>query len=461
LNICDLFRIEGEMDQSVRKESIVKKIITLSWPVMVGTILQSLVYTCDLFFVSKLGTIFASAAALGTSAAGVVFVMSALVGAGTIAITARGFGENDWDKIRSATGNGLLLAGLFGLLIGIGGQLASDFIVKDIYGVTDVETVELTKAYMNLVLWGTAFVFVNFSMRNILQGIGDTMSPLIIFGITNVLNIILDPVLIFGLDMGIKGAALATVISLGVGSVLIIGRVIQKIFDGQTKLFMSYLQINKDRTKQILRVGFWACIQQIARPVTGMLMFAIVLRAGGNAGTAAFGIGGQMFGYTFIFLSGLSVAVSIMVGQAIGRGDLEELDGLIKQGLKLGALNMAVFAVPYVLFPEALFRLFLSDPAVLEIGTSYLRIVYIGIVAVIFPVIYGGVFQGAGDTKPAMISSLVANMVFKVPAAWLLVTVFHMGTDGVWWAVAGSVFVEAAVGHIYIKKGSWRAFQLD
>lgn len=79
-------------------EGAIGKIIKLSWPVMVGTILQSLVYTCDLFFVSKLGTVYASAAALGTSAAGVVFIMSSLVGAGAIAIASRGYGESDWGK---------------------------------------------------------------------------------------------------------------------------------------------------------------------------------------------------------------------------------------------------------------------------------------------------------------------------------------------------------------------------
>jgi len=442
-------------------EGTIRKIIKLSWPVMVGTILQSLVYTCDLFFVSKLGTVYASSAALGTSAAGVVFVMSALVGAGTIAITARGYGENNWDKIRSATGNGLILAILFGLIIGIAGQFSSSWIVTNIYGATDPDTIYLTTAYLKLVLWGTAFVFINFSMRNVLQGIGDTMSPLIIFGITNVLNMLLDPLFIFGFDLGIQGAALATVLSLGIGMVLILLRLIQKIFGGKISTFVSYLKVERARTGQILKVGSWACIQQLARPVTGMLMFAIVLRAGGNAGTAAFGIGGQLFGYTFIFLSGLSVAMSIMVGQALGRGDDTELDDLMKEGLKLGAMNMALFAIPYVIFPEFFFRLFLTDPEVLSIGSSYLRIIYVGIVVVIFPVIYGGVFQGSGDTKPPMISSLVANLVFKVPAAWLLVTVFNMGTNGVWVAVAGSIFVEAFVSHYYITRGSWRNFQLE
>lgn len=442
-------------------EARIRNIIKLSWPVMVGTILQSLVYTCDLFFVSKLGTVYASSAALGTSAAGVVFVMSALVGAGAIALASRGYGEEDWDKIRSAAGTALILAVLFGLLVGILGHRASHFVIEDIYGAKDPNTIAFTAVYLKIVLWGTPMVFVNFSMRNILQGTGDTMSPLIIFGLTNVLNIILDPLLIFGLGMGIGGAALATVIAMGCGSIMIVHRAVQKLFDNSMQTFLKYLRLDRARVQQILKVGFWACIQQISRPVTGMLMFAIVLRAGGNPATAAFGIGGQLFGYTFIFLSGLSVAMSIMVGQALGRKDYQALDALIKKGLKLGAANMAVFAVPYVIFPHFFMRFFLTDPAVVDIGVHYLRIVYIGISVVIFPVIYGGVFQGAGDTRPAMISSLMANLVFKVPAAWVMVTLLDMGTDGVWWAVAGSVFVEAVIGQYYIKKGKWKSFQLE
>lgn len=350
---------------------------------------------------------------------------------------------------------------MIGTLVGGLGHLASDFIIVNIYGAKDPSTIQFTSEYLKIVLWGTPFVFVNFAMRNILQGTGDTKSPLVIFGMTNVLNIILDPILIFKAGMGIRGAALATVAAMACGSLLIVMRVIKNIYGNHMGQFLRGLRIERERTGQIMRVGFWACIQQISRPVTGMLMFAIVLRAGGNAGTAAFGIGGQLFSYTFIFLSGLSVAMSIMVGQALGRKDDSALDELIRQGLRLGAVNMVVFAVPYVIFPEFFMKLFLKDPEVVTIGVHYLRIVYIGIVAVIFPVIYGGVFQGAGDTRPAMISSLVANMVFKVPAAWMLVTLFHWGTDGVWWAVAGSVFVEAAIGQYYIKKGKWKTFQLD
>ncbi len=126
---------------------------------------------------------------------------------------------------------------LLGLFIGIGGRHISDFVVRNVYGATEASTILYTTTYLNMVLMGTAFVFVNFSMRNILQGIGDTMSPLIIFGITNILNIILDPLLIFTLDMGIGGAALATVISLGVGSILVVIRVIQKYLKASRPYF--------------------------------------------------------------------------------------------------------------------------------------------------------------------------------------------------------------------------------
>lgn len=92
------------------------------------------------------------------------FVMSAIIAAGSIAIAARGFGENNWDKIRSATGNGLLLAILLGLFIGIGGRHISDFVVRNVYGATEASTILYTTTYLNMVLMGTAFVFVNFSI---------------------------------------------------------------------------------------------------------------------------------------------------------------------------------------------------------------------------------------------------------------------------------------------------------
>jgi Na+-driven multidrug efflux pump len=187
-----------------------------------------------------------------------------------------------------------------------------------------------------------------------------------------------------------------------------------------------------------------------------MLLFKLVYVIGGREGTAAFAIGGQLFNYTFIFLVGLSTAISIMVGQSLGRGDVHGCDKIIKEGLKLATFNMILFSIPYLIFPEAIMKLFINNQLVIDMGANYLRIVYIGLVFVVPTIIYGGVFQGAGDTFPPMISSVVANVVLKLPIAYVLAKTFNMGTNGVWIAVSLSVIIESAIIIVYFKTNKWK-----
>jgi putative MATE family efflux protein len=260
----------------------------------------------------------------------------------------------------------------------------------------------------------------------------------------------------FKIGMGIKGAAIATVLST-IFSFLVISLVlIKKLYGWNFNDFVHSLKIQFDDGVRILRIGSWACIQQIARPVTGLLMFRLVLEVGGNSGTAAFGIGGQLFNYTFIFLTGLSTAISIMVGQSLGRGDMDGCDRIIREGVKLAVINMVFFSIPYLIFPGLIISIFLKDPLVIAIGVQYLRIVYVGLIFVIYPTIYGGVFQGAGDTFPPMISSLTANVVVKLSTAYYLSGILNLGINGVWAAIALSVIVEAIMISIFFKRNKWK-----
>ena len=99
---------------------------------------------------------------------------------------------------------------------------------------------------------------------------------------------------------------------------------------------------------------------------------------------------------------------------------------------------------------------FIKDPLVIKIGAEYLRIIYVGLIFVVYTTIYGGVFQGAGDTFPPMISSIVANVVLKLPIAYILAKTFNMGTNGVWIAIALSVLIEAVIIIIYFKTNRWK-----
>ena len=430
----------------------IKKLFSLSWPVMLGMILQTLLTSVDLFYISKLGKDFAAAASLSNSSSTVIFVLSSLVSAGVIALVSRSFGSGDEESVRAFSGISIILAVIIGAFLGIVCFIFTKSILSVMFNPSP-RVMALGYSYLSIIFFGTSIVFLNSALRTILQAIGDTRTPLVIFGIANILNIILDPIFMFTLNYSIKGAAIATVISNFIGCILIFRVVIKKVYKNKLDLFFKSLQFNLKNWIRILKIGWYFAVSQVARPITGMIMFRIVYSISKSDGTAAFGIGGQLFNYTFIFLVGLSTAISIIVGQSLGKGDVEEARTAIKYGMKFAVYNMTFFSFFYMVIPKVIIGIFINDANVIQIGANYLRIVFIGLIFVVYSTIYGGVFQGAGDTFPPMMASIVSNVVFKLPCAYFLA--MFMGINGVWIAVALSVVVESGILIYYYKKDKW------
>ena len=437
----------------------IKKILSLAWPVMLGMVFQSLLATVDTYFISQLGLEQSASSGIANSISGVVFVMSTLVSAGTIALIARSFGEENWEAIRSISGNSLLLSACVGMVLGLSGYFLTTSILE-VFFKPSASILKYSSEYLGIMFLGTVFVFLNSTLRTILQAMGDTRTPLFIFGLSNIINAILDYILMFIFDFGIAGAAFATVIS-NIAACIAIGYIVfGRIYNFDLKKLIESLGFNLKTSTRILRIGGWACLQQVARPITGMLMFSLVYSVGAAEGSAAFNIGAQLFNYTFIILGGLSMAISVMVGQALGRNDIDSCDSIIKQGMKVAIINILAFGVLYIAIPGQIIGLFRDEPLVVQYGISYMRIVYAGIIFVAWTSIYSGVFQGAGDTFPPMISAMVANVVLKLPLAYLLAYPFELGIDGVWIAISLSVVIEA-LGIIWsFRKGKWKQKQI-
>lgn len=436
-------------------EEVQPLLLKLAWPVMVGMILQCLLSTVDIYFVSQLGTTAAAAVSLGNSVAGVIFFFSTLVSAGTIALVARSSGRGDTRAIQEVCGMAFSLSLIIGFVVGCVCMFAAVPIVRFMFN-PDPEVLELARQFLVILFGGTVLVFLSSSLRTSIQAVGDTMTPLYVFGAANVLNAALNPLFIFHFGLGIRGSAFATLVATALSYLAIHGVLIKRIYGGSIPLFLASLKLNLGTGLRILRIGGWACLQQVARPFTGMLMFRLVTETGGRAGTAAFGIGGQLFNYLFIFLVGLSTGLSILVGQSLGRGDRSACDEIIRKGMKLAWVNVVLFAIPFLLFPGAVMGLFIADPAVIAAGTTYLRTVYFGVVFVVYITIYGGVFQGAGHTFPPMLASLIANAPVKLALAYLLARALGLGLRGVWIAIAASVMVEAAIIAWHFRKGEWK-----
>lgn len=442
-------------DNALKHRSDLRTIFDLSWPVMLGMILQSLLGTVDTYFISQLGTSQSAAASLANSASSVIFVISTLVSAGTIALVSRSMGEGNMDAVRRFSGESLVLSVIIGLFLSLVCFIYTEELINLLFHPGPDELM-YAKEYLLIIFPATILVFLNSALRTIFQAYGDTKTPLWIFGISNIINALLCYIFMNILNLGIRGSAWAAVIAMVYSFIAINAILIKRIYNSSLSLFIQSLKIHLNDSIRILRIGGWACLQNIARPITGTLMFSLVYQVGGKEATAAFGIGGQLFNYTFIVLVGLSTGIAIMVGQSLGRGDMDACDRIIREGMKLAWANIILFAVPYIILAAPLMKLFRNDPLVIKHGVEYLRIVYAGILLVPITIIYGGVFQGAGDTFPPMLSSMVANVVLKLPIAYVLASTFGLGTIGVWIAISLSVLIEAAIIVYYFKTGKWK-----
>lgn len=276
--------------------------------------------------------------------------------------------------------------------------------------------------------------------------------------VTTTVNILLDPLLIFGWlgfpRLGVLGAGIATLAAYGLSFSLGLGVLLKR-----GTLRFPRLRLHPTTAAKIFRVGLPASLQAITRPLTGMLMFKIVAYFG-TAGIAAFGIGGRALGLMFIYLEGLGAAARTLVGQNLGAHQPERAEDVVKKVLAVGLLLQGLFTLGYFVFAPQIIAVFNAEEGVVQVGTSYLQIIALSLLFVVFTIAYGGAQQGAGDTRPPMLASVIANWAVKLPLAYFVAYYLDAGPTGVWLAIGASILVEAFVVFLYYRRGGWKQKEL-
>lgn len=436
------------------EDEIINKIWRMAWPLIVGQFLHTLMIMTDMWFVAKLGSIEAAAVGVSTAIIGVIQVLPFLIATGAIALVARATGSDNREAINGIAVQSLVLSVLIGTSTLILLYFNIDNLLK-IYGAAEEVVLLQGKQYLRIALFGLPFFFFNASAKSVIQATGDTKNPVKVFLVMNVMNIVLDYLFIYVFKMGIAGAALATTISEVTAFILMLLLILQHIFDMNISIVKRFLKLEWVTIKRIFSIGGYSVLHMATRPLTGLILYRIVLQQGVAAG-AAFGIGVRIFNFVFILLAGLGTAMSVLVGQSLGKKDIKGAEAVVNRGLKLAIYNMIFFSIPFFLFPYYLMRLFVEDIEVIRVGVEYLRICYAGVIFVIFPNIFGGAFTGAGDTFPPMLASVVGNWLIKLPFAYGLSLYLDMHTTGVWVAISLSVIVEALIILIWYRKGKWK-----
>ena len=441
--------------QDLTTGSIPKHLVRFAVPMLIGNMLQALYNTVDAIWVGRfLGP---EALAAVSVSFPIIFVLVTLLMGVTMATTvmvAQYAGAKRTDMVEKTVNNSMLLLIGGGFAASLLGILFRKPLLQMIQ--TPPEILDEAAGYMMVFMGGLVFMFGSHVFGAILRGLGDSRTPLLFLTYATITNIILDPILIFGLGpiprMGIQGAALATVLAQAFATALAIRHLNRRnhLVSFDPKRFRFDLELSKT----VLRIGLPAGVQQVAVSLGSLVLVSIVNRFG-HIMTAAYGAGIRLDGFALMPIMSLGMAVSAMVGQNLGAGRHERVKEIVRWGMMMSGGLALLFTVFMVTLPGVFMSIFTTDPEVLEAGVGFLRIVSLSFVGIAVLFTFSGVLRGAGDTVPTMIISTAALWLLRIPlAAYLSSTPW--GPRGIWLAMAISPFFGGALSFIYYLTGRWR-----
>jgi putative MATE family efflux protein len=440
--------------------SLYRDIWKLAWPVMLGTGLHMGFNLVDTVWVSRLGALVVSVPALAGSVLWLFLSLSEVVSIGTVAMIARFEGADRRDLMSYVIVHSFWLALAMAVVVG---ALAWFFAEPLLFLFTDDALIlPLATEYLRITALGLVFTFCSVSISAALNGIGDTKTPMLVMLLSNGLNIILDPLLIFGglglPALGVLGAAWATFLANALALLILLAILFRREELGVTTLWVP---LQPSITANILKIGFPACLQSAARSSTGTVMFWLVMRGFGTAAAAAFGAGQRIIGLIFVFLSGLSVAATTLVGQVLGAKDQALARLAARRLVLMGIFVQVVIGGLYFALAVPVNAYFLGDnPVAFAAGVSYVRICSLGLALGASSGVLGGIFKGAGYTMPTFLAGFIANWVVKLPMAALGTLVWGWPVEGIWWAIALSIIVEWLILAIWQLQGTWLAREI-
>ena len=439
---------------------IYKDVWHLALPVILTNLLTTLVNIVDVFMVGRIGSVEIAAVGMANSVRLVVLVVILSVTAGSMALAAQAKGARDPVRLSFVTRQTLSLTVLIAAVLSLVGWFISEPVLTFLNSGGDPRAVELGASYLKLLFLGTIFLTLNFAMRSLMQGAGDTVTPLYLSGSVNVLNIFFNYLFIFGPgplpELGVTGAALGTLLARFIG--MIAGFVIFYSGKNVIKLLPGSYLPNWQMFRDILAIGVPSGLQGLVRTTGQLLVIRIVTAtSAGTFGAAALAIGLQVESLAFMPGLAINVAATSLVGQSLGRWQPEEARSRGNAAIGLGVLVMCVIGVPLVIFAPQLVTLFdpSAQPTVVSAGTSYIRIQSVGLATLAVAMVTNGALRGAGDTRPGLIGNLLGRWFTVVPLAYLLAIVLDFGVEGVWIALVTGTAISGLYVFIRWRGSRW------
>jgi putative MATE family efflux protein len=432
-----------------------RAILLLAIPMVLEMVLESLFAVVDVFWVGHLGADAVATVGLTESLLSLVFAIGLGLSLSTTAMVARRIGEKDPEGAAVAGVQAIIIGLATSLLIGLPCVFYAPELLR-LMGASP-QVVATGSGYARIALGGSGAIMMLFLNNAIFRGAGDAAIAMRLLWVSNVINLILDPCLIFGLGpfpkLGVTGAALATFTGRSIGVAYQFYRLLHG--SERIRILRRQLQVNFNVLLRLLRVSLTG-ILQFAIAHTSWIGLVRIVSIFGSDALAGYTIAIRIVIFIILPSWGLSNAAATLVGQNLGAKQPERAEAAVWRTGLYNMFFLGVVGVVFVIFATPIVKLFTSDPEVLRLAAACLRIVSYGNIGYAYGMVMLQAFNGAGDTVTPTIVNLFGFWLFEIPLAYFLAIPAGMQAKGAYYSI---VFAEAAIAAISIvlfKRGYWK-----
>ncbi|MBI2836160.1 MAG: MATE family efflux transporter [Chloroflexi bacterium] len=437
------------------KGGILNNLLSLSWPMVISSLINTMGPTIDMIWVGRLGQ--ASIAGVGIAGMAVMVVNSMVMGifAGLQAVVARHVGAGDKQGAAHVARQALAVSTAFSVVMAIVGVLFSEAILKLVGLAPDV--IAEGTAYLRIQFVGMVTMTFQMMTNSAMMASGDSRKPMLVAILYRLFHVVISPFFIFGWwifpRLGVSGSALTSVFSTGLGA----GIGLWILFSGRTRLQLTMKEFRIDPVAiwRIVKVGVPMAVNAMERSLGQFFLMWFVVPYGTMA-VAAHSVGQRVD--MFIMMMGFTIgqAAGVLAGQNMGAGLPERAKKTAWTAVAVAFSILFTMSTVIWFWAENVAGVFTPSDDLAQLTGVYLRIQIVTYVMLSLVGVLMSVLSGVGDTVPVMLATLLSMWVVQVPLAYFLPKVTGLGVYGVWWAMAAGVVIRALAFVIYFRTGLWQ-----
>jgi putative MATE family efflux protein len=435
--------------------SLNRAILLLAIPMVLEMVLESLFAVVDVFWVGRLGSDAVATVGLTESLLSLVFAVGLGLSLSTTAMVARRIGEKDPPGAAVAGVQAIALGLAISALMGIPCFFYAPQLLR-LMGASP-QIVAVGSGYARIALGGSGAIMMLFLNNAIFRGAGDAAIAMRLLWVSNIINLVLDPCLIFGWGpfpkLGVTGAALATFTGRSIGVLYQFYRLLRG--SERIRILRQQIRLNFSVLWRLLRVSLTG-ILQFAVAHVGWIGLIRIVSIFGSAALAGYTIAIRIVIFVILPSWGLSNAAATLVGQNLGAKQPDRAEESVWRTGFYNMLFLGGIGVVFIFFAEPIVRLFTQDPVVVPYAASCLRILSFGNVAWAYGMVMLQAFNGAGDTITPTLVNFVGFWLLEIPLAYFLAIPVGMHSSGVFLSIVIAEAFIAAVSMILFKRGRWK-----